>query len=350
MSDEEVKATVEGAAKARVEAAQAIEQATAQAATTSEKWATDQTAALVDLKARAEDYQKTLDAIAKLAPQLATMQSGLAATVLSSADGAASVVDKLQSIANTDFRGLDQFATVAEQSDKIAKMEESIKSVAQEYASTVVPAGQAIAEVTAEVARNLETLGSGTETTVGKLQAAIAATSIAGKVEFPDAATSLQAQLNDKTFTADIEFASGGGARKNAEGGYIRGPGTGTSDSILSWLSNGEYVNDAQTTAFWGPNFFSTLKAIARGGKSALSSFAMKMSGGVSLPAFAGGGYVGSPLLSMMGGAVNLVGEGGGVIDRVAVDLTAGGDKVSLIGERREVDKLVKSLHRMNRG
>ncbi|MEN6567203.1 MAG: hypothetical protein ABFC57_12985 [Veillonellales bacterium] len=35
----------------------------------------------------------------------------------------------------------------------------------------------------------------------------------------------------------------------NAAGGAIYGPGTGTSDSILSWLSNGEYVLNAATTA-----------------------------------------------------------------------------------------------------
>ncbi|MEU0467321.1 hypothetical protein ABZ215_25240, partial [Amycolatopsis sp. NPDC006131] len=39
----------------------------------------------------------------------------------------------------------------------------------------------------------------------------------------------------------------------NAAGGLIAGPGTGTSDSILSWLSNGEYVINAKATAKFLP-------------------------------------------------------------------------------------------------
>ncbi|RSX46122.1 phage tail tape measure protein [Bifidobacterium castoris] len=34
-----------------------------------------------------------------------------------------------------------------------------------------------------------------------------------------------------------------------ATGGYVSGPGTGTSDSILNWLSNGEFVTNARSTA-----------------------------------------------------------------------------------------------------
>lgn len=39
----------------------------------------------------------------------------------------------------------------------------------------------------------------------------------------------------------------------HAAGGLIEGPGTGTSDSILSWLSNKEYVVNAKQTAAWLP-------------------------------------------------------------------------------------------------
>jgi tape measure domain-containing protein len=38
-----------------------------------------------------------------------------------------------------------------------------------------------------------------------------------------------------------------------AEGGHVRGPGTGTSDSIPAWLSNGEHVTNARSTAKYGP-------------------------------------------------------------------------------------------------
>lgn len=54
--------------------------------------------------------------------------------------------------------------------------------------------------------------------------------------------------------TQYVSSGSGAGIYVNgvqlghADGGYIQGPGTGTSDSIPSWLSNGEFVNDAAST------------------------------------------------------------------------------------------------------
>ncbi|WP_374557824.1 tape measure protein [Aquitalea pelogenes] len=62
--------------------------------------------------------------------------------------------------------------------------------------------------------------------------------------------------------------------QSNAEGGAISGPGTGTSDSILSWLSNGEFVVKAAATSYYGPGL---LQAINQ----------------MRLPRFAVGGAVG---------------------------------------------------------
>jgi hypothetical protein len=56
---------------------------------------------------------------------------------------------------------------------------------------------------------------------------------------------SIQVRLNVQRGTTT---AIGGGLFA-ASGGYIRGPGTGTSDSIPAWLSNGEYVVRAASTA-----------------------------------------------------------------------------------------------------
>jgi hypothetical protein len=60
-----------------------------------------------------------------------------------------------------------------------------------------------------------------------------------------------------------------------AEGGFVSGAGTATSDSIMAMLSNGEYVVNAATTKRWLP-FLETLNA--NDGR---------------LPAFASGGLVG---------------------------------------------------------
>jgi hypothetical protein len=54
-----------------------------------------------------------------------------------------------------------------------------------------------------------------------------------------------------------------------AVGRFIQGPGTSRSDSIPMWLSDGEYVTDADTVKALGPQFFKALPAFARAGKMA---------------------------------------------------------------------------------
>ena len=46
-----------------------------------------------------------------------------------------------------------------------------------------------------------------------------------------------------------------------ATGGHVVGPGSGTSDSIPAWLSNGEYVIKADTVSKYGKGFFDRLNA-----------------------------------------------------------------------------------------
>src|SRR5207344_1821627 len=47
----------------------------------------------------------------------------------------------------------------------------------------------------------------------------------------------------------------------NASGGYIRGPGSGTSDSIWARLSNGEFVVNAASTRRLGTSFLNGLNS-----------------------------------------------------------------------------------------
>ncbi len=67
----------------------------------------------------------------------------------------------------------------------------------------------------------------------------------------------------------------------NASGGAVRGPGTGTSDSILSWLSNGEYVVKAAAVEKYGVAMFDSLNAMSfkSGGLAQQASAAMKTAG-----------------------------------------------------------------------
>ena len=70
-------------------------------------------------------------------------------------------------------------------------------------------------------------------------------------------------------------FTGGLGIGKKAKGGLISGEGSGTSDSILSWLSNGEFVVKADAVKKFGAGFFASLN-------------------NMQMPAFAGGGLVSS--------------------------------------------------------
>ena len=67
-----------------------------------------------------------------------------------------------------------------------------------------------------------------------------------------------------------------------ATGGYISGPGTSTSDSIPSMLSNGEYVIKADSVRKWGKGF---LDAVNNGDFASIRA---------RVPKFATGGFVGN--------------------------------------------------------
>jgi TP901 family phage tail tape measure protein len=73
-------------------------------------------------------------------------------------------------------------------------------------------------------------------------------------------------------------YANGGGP------GMFRGPGTGTSDSILAAVSNGEYINTAASVRHYGAAFFDALNKR-------------------KFPRFANGGGVGSPNYSGAAGS-----------------------------------------------
>ncbi len=102
-----------------------------------------------------------------------------------------------------------------------------------------------------------------------------------------------------------------------ATGGMVRGPGSGTSDSILAWLSNQEYVVNARAVSHYGPALFAALNAM-RLPKDFIGRFAMGgLARSVSGNRFAGGGQVrsGNPVILK--------------IDRQTFNMTAGDDTVA---------------------
>jgi hypothetical protein len=99
-------------------------------------------------------------------------------------------------------------------------------------------------------------LGFGTATAVASGTTATAASTTLGFTTALQLATSALFALANAATTAS--FTAGIGL---ATGGYVRGPGTGTSDSIPAMLSNGEYVINAKATKRHG----ALIKAINNG-------------------------------------------------------------------------------------
>ena len=127
---------------------------------------------------------------------------------------------------------------------------------------------------------------------------------------------------------ADI---SGQAVPAGASGGLVRGPGTGTSDSIPALLSNGEFVINALATS----RFLPLLHAINSGRGFTLGGLVEGVAARIDdaiIPRFAAGGLA-------------LAGGGGGTRDRVAVDLSVNGREIArdMLTPRDVADKLIKA-------
>lgn len=133
-------------------------------------------------------------------------------------------------------------------------------------------------------------------------------------------------QLDAGTITIDGQPIGG-----NAEGGYIRGPGGPKSDSILSWLSNGEYVIDAATTRRFGAGFFRSLQR-----------------GRFSIPGFQNGGPVGADLTGALNRMLDLSSRS--PTEEVTVNFNAGGESARLSGDREQVAAFQRALRNVSRG
>ena len=97
----------------------------------------------------------------------------------------------------------------------------------------------------------------------------------------------------------------------HASGGYISGPGSGTSDSIPAWLSNGEYVMSADAVSRLGVPF---LNALNRG----------------QTPHYADGGYVGGGISGSNGAppvVINLHNESGVAMEAEQTNSTFDGER-----------------------
>lgn len=134
---------------------------------------------------------------------------------------------------------------------------------------------------------------------------------------------SIRQQLQDGLQGINVSLNANVSGRGYSSGGKIVGPGTGTSDDVLMFGSNGEWVIKEQAAKYYGEEFMDKLNNMEL--PKAPASFAK-----------------GGPISGM----TRVGPAGGGTTDRVAVDLNIGGEKVSLFGERNQVNKFVKTLRK----
>ena len=136
--------------------------------------------------------------------------------------------------------------------------------------------------------------------------------------------------------------ASSGGdsGSKFARGGYVRGPGTSTSDSIRAWLSNGEFVARTSAVGRYGVAFFDALNA----GRIAVDRVRALMSG-VDL-----GGLTavmpGRTSFATGGLALAAVGNGG---SKQPVNVNFGGQSFALEGTPEVVREMSLAAFRASR-
>lgn len=127
---------------------------------------------------------------------------------------------------------------------------------------------------------------------------------------------------------------SGGGGRGFAVGGMVRGPGTGTSDSIPAWLSNNEFVLRSAAVAKIPLGFLHALNSAQFDFAELLRRFMG------SQMRFAAGGLVRQPKMSFSG--LSLAGAGG---PTSSLTLVIGGDSFpGLSGPADTIQRLERAM------
>lgn len=159
--------------------------------------------------------------------------------------------------------------------------------------------------------------------------------------------TTLEVVVKTTGGTDILRRAKGGPVPGFAGGGDVRGPGTSTSDSILAWLSNNEFVMRASSVQLaarlFGRDFLKNLNA-GRINKLNLPGYAK---GGpvqkLQIPRFASGGPV---TRSSVSNSNNGAGSG----QRVTLDLVINNQELGdLTGSSDTVGGLIDALHHLQR-
>lgn len=149
-----------------------------------------------------------------------------------------------------------------------------------------------------------------------------------------DRLTATLDKLRSSIASARAASGSTGGGGGYAGGGYISGPGTGTSDSIPAWLSNGEYVLRSAAVNRLPLSFLNALNS----GRFDLADLLRRFMN--SQMRFAAGGMVRLPKLSLSG--LSAASAGGPMS---SVTLVIGGDSFGgLTGPADTISRLERAI------
>lgn len=260
--------------------------------------------------------------------------------------------DKLKTLATDTVQAITEaFAGLTVDWSKLAGDADAIwqglKDKATETADFIVAAFEGITIDWTALTDGIKQIGSETQA-AGSIVDSVSASMVTAFNNVRDAA------LEAARAAASIDGGSGMSGDVSdpssgfASGGHVRGPGTGTSDSIRAWLSNGEYVVRAAAVRRYGKDFLAALNAgrlklpgFARGG--AVGQPTVKK----GLPAFAGGGLVsamssslgtlGNPMIKMPPPRV-----GSGMGDMVPANIHIGGHTMPVMAQ----PNVLRELHR----
>ncbi|WP_424363603.1 phage tail length tape measure family protein [Methylocystis parvus] len=308
-----------------------------------------------DATENTRNLAKALAAIKDPALQLrAATEGGVAALLPKIRQGPAAVDAYFNDVARQtpQISGADitQAQTQAENMGKIASTFETLSGRIQ---GALLPIGTTASQVMLDVVNafrgdNVETpwiasivSGIGAIADVASKAADVVRALVTALQEAARVSFSGGAKIHDLT--------GGSGNSGYAGGGHVRGAGTGTSDSILSWLSNGEYVIKAAAVSKFGVGLFHDLNNL-RAPKFALGGLVGDLSAvrfqapdfSMPLPAFEDGGlFAAAASVGPSGGAVR---TGDIVINGERAGPFTGGDdafeQLSRIAQRQRITRI----------
>lgn len=190
-----------------------------------------ETAALATLNPLVEDYAAQQEAAALKASLLAAaQQEGVAVTP--------EIAAQIDNVATA-------YGQAAAEADRLAEKQDELRAKAEEFASL---AGSVVSGFVADLRAGksaAEALAGALNRVVDKLIDVAIQALIVGPL--------LKALGGGGGWLSWLGLSKGGEVAKMAGGGRVRGPGTGTSDSIPTMLSNGEFVTNARSAAKWRP-------------------------------------------------------------------------------------------------